>query len=353
MSSTNRQRKERDMPDSVTWITEQDVVSLVSLDDAIPALERGLRALGEGKAFNVPKALGSFGDGSSMHSLGSGAPDLGYVGYKNWVHTKRGATALYSMFNAADGSLAAVIEAAALGQLRTSAMTGVGTRWMADPHADEMALIGTGLQSITQVAAVNAVRPLRRVRVWSPTAEKRRAFVAQLAGQFPFTVSEAPTLEAAVEGAPIVTLVTRAKEPFLHASMLTRGAHLNAVGAILPANAEFHQDVFERASWMAVDDIPNLQRGSREFIERAGSGGDWTAVQPIAEVIAQGRKRPAGCDVTLFKSMGMGLSDLSVALMALERARAQGVGRSIPHPARATPRWKSAAAQAPEEATHE
>ena len=116
------------MPNPLTWITEQEVAALVSLEDAIPALERGLRALGEGQAFNVPKALGGFGDGSSMHSLGSGAPELGYVGFKNWVHTKRGATAVYVMFNAADGSVAAIIEAAALGQLRTSAMTGVGTR---------------------------------------------------------------------------------------------------------------------------------------------------------------------------------------------------------------------------------
>ena len=96
------------MPEPLIWITEQDVVSRVTLDDAIPALERGLRALGQGQAFNVPKALGTYGDGSSMHSLGSGAPALGYVGYKNWVHTKRGATALYTMFNAADGSIAAV-----------------------------------------------------------------------------------------------------------------------------------------------------------------------------------------------------------------------------------------------------
>src|SRR5689334_21890646 len=172
------------MPEPLLWITEQDVVSLVTLDDAIPALERGLRALGRNEAFNVPKALGAFADGSSMHSLGSGAPGLGYVGYKNWVHTKRGATALYVLFNANDGSVAAVMEAAALGQIRTAAMTGVGTKWLAPRDADEMALIGTGMQSIMQVAAVNAVRPLRRVRVWSPTADMRKAFAAKLGSQF-------------------------------------------------------------------------------------------------------------------------------------------------------------------------
>jgi ornithine cyclodeaminase len=342
------------MPQPLTWITEQDVVSLVSLDDAIPALERGLGALGDGKAFNVPKALGGYADGSSMHALGSGAPDLGYVGFKNWVHTQRGATAIYVLFNAGDGSVAAVIEAAALGQLRTAAMTGVGTRWLARKDADDMALIGTGMQSVTQVAAVNAVRPLRRVRVWSPTAEKRRAFAADLGRRFAFEVVEAPSVDAATDGASIVTLVTRAREPFLSGAMLARGAHLNAVGAILPANAEFHQDVFARVGIIGVDDVTNVQRASREFIERFGpASSDWSAVRPIADLVSRRQERPAGCDVSLFKAMGMGLSDLSVALMALERARAQGVGRSIPHPARAMPRWNAAAAAAPQEATHE
>jgi ornithine cyclodeaminase/alanine dehydrogenase-like protein (mu-crystallin family) len=286
-----------------------------------------------------------------MHALGSGAPDLGYVGFKNWVHTKRGATAIFSLFNAADGSIAAVIEAAALGQLRTAAMTGVGTRWLADGAADDMALIGTGMQSVTQVAAVNAVRPLRRVRVWSPTAAKRKAFAADLARRFAFDVVEAATVEAATRDASLVTLVTRATDPFLSASMLARGAHLNAVGAILPANAEFTQDVFDRVDWIAVDDVTNVQRASREFIERFGpAAADWSAVRPISDVIAKEQRRPVGCDLTLFKAMGMGLSDLSVAVMAFERASADGIGRSMAHPQRALPRWESTV-KAAQEAT--
>jgi ornithine cyclodeaminase len=232
-------------------------------------------------------------------------------------------------------------------------MTGVGTRWLARPDADDMALIGSGTQAITQVAAVNAVRPLRRVRVWSPTADKRRAFCAELARQFAFEVAESPTLEAATQGASIVTLVTRAKDPFLHARLLAPGAHLNAVGAILPANAEFHQDVFDRVGAIAVDDVPNLQKASREFIDRFGAGGDWSRVQPLGALIAANRPRPPDCDVSLFKAMGMGLSDLSVAVMVLERARAQGAGRTVAHPVRATPRFKTATAKVAQEATHE
>jgi ornithine cyclodeaminase len=52
----------------------------------------------------------------------------------------------------------------------------------------------------------------------------------------------------------------------------------------------------------------------------------------------------------MFKAMGMGLSDLSVALMALERARARGLGKPIDHPVRAIPRWKQAEQQSVKEA---
>jgi ornithine cyclodeaminase len=242
------------------------------------------------------------------------------------------------------------MEAAALGQIRTAAMTGVGTKWLASRDASEMALIGTGTQAVTQVAAVNAVRPLRRVRVFSPTAEKRKAFVAKLASQFAFDVEESATLAEAVRDMPLVTLVTRAKDPFLSSSMLSRGTHLNAVGAILPTHAEFTQDVFERADWIAVDDVTGVQRNSREFIDRFGRDNQWSAVQPLSDVIAGDRKRAVNCDISMFKAMGMGLSDLSVALMALERARARGLGKPIDHPVRAIPRWKQAEQQSVKEA---
>src|SRR3546814_2302349 len=83
------------MTQDAIWLSEQDVSAHVALDEAIDALESGLRSLGRGDGFNVSKALGGFGDGSSMHSLGSALPVLGYCGYKNWINTKRGAKAVY------------------------------------------------------------------------------------------------------------------------------------------------------------------------------------------------------------------------------------------------------------------
>jgi ornithine cyclodeaminase len=309
------------------WITEASVTSLVSLPDALVALEQGLRWEGEGKAHNVPKALGRWNAGA-MHCLGAMFPEADFVGWKTWAITNGGGAVTYELFDANKGSLLAVIEGVALGQLRTAAMTGIGTNWLANPDADSLAIIGAGRQALAQVAAVALVRPLRRVYVFSRSAEKRQAFVTTLRQNFSFEVIESTSIADAVATAAITTLVTRAEQPFLNAAMLPNGTHLNAVGAILPSHAEFSSDVFARTGMMAVDSVADVRKNSREFIGHFADD-DWSSVQAIGAVIAAGNKRQQGVDLSLFKSMGMGISDLSLAVEIYRRALLHGVGNPL------------------------
>jgi len=335
------------MTSPTLYLSEADVASLVTLDDTIDALEDICPREALGQVVSIPKALGTFGDGSSLHALGSAIPAIGLGGFKTWVNTRRGAAAVMTVFDVESGRVLAMLEAGILGQLRTSGIAGVATRWLADRDADEMALVGTGRQAMAQVAAVAAVRPLRRLRVFSPTAERRHAFVAAAAARFPFAVEESPSLEQAVRDAPIVTLVTRASEPFLNAAMLAPGTLLNALGAILPANAEFAQDVFDHAGLVVVDSVAGVQSNAREFRDRFGDAGSpMPGVRSLGEIIAEGVPRPAGNVLSLFKAMGMGISDMAVARIAIERARRQGVGTAMPVGGKAAVRWRTDAAAA-------
>lgn len=322
------------------YLSEADVAQLVDLDDAIDSLEDLCARQANGEALEIPKALATFGDGASLHALGSGMPSIGLGGFKTWINTKLGAMALMNVFDLERGSLAAVIEAGTLGQLRTAGISGVATRWLAAADANEMALIGSGRQAILQIAAVAAVRPLKRLRVFSPTPERRQAFVAKARSMFGFPIDDCPTLTDAVHDSPIVTLVTRAREPFLRAADLTRGAHLNAVGAILPANAEFHQDVFVRASLIVVDSLAGVRHNSREFIDQFGPNAEMPMVKTLGQIINQRQTRPATCDISLFKAMGMGISDLAVARLVIAKARERGIGQIIAAPKPAAARWR-------------
>ncbi len=331
------------MAEGAIYLTEAEVASLVDLTDAIDALEDACARQGRRETLEIPKALGTFGDGSSLHSLGSSFPDACIGGFKNWINTKRGASSVMTVFDVEQGSLSAIVEAGALGQLRTAAIAGVAARWLATRGASDMALIGTGRQAMMQVASVAAVRSLKRLRVFSPSSDKRHAFVEKAREAFAFDVEDCASVEQALEGAEIATLVTRATQPFVHADMLAHGAHVNAVGAILPANSEFTQDVFDRARAVVVDSLAGVQRNSREFIDRFGAldSGRWDTVQTLADVIA-GRTHPATSgDLTLFKAMGMGISDLAVARLVIERARDRKIGTPIAPRRPASPRWRS------------
>ena len=334
------------MSESPLWITEADVVAVMDMADAIRALEAGLRAEARGAAINMAKShveWSSGGTHSTLHAIGAAFVDAGFVSTKTWAHTEGGATPILVLFDSRTGALKAILEAFALGQLRTGAASGVATAVLAAPGADELAIIGTGKQSIAQIAAVAAVRSLKRVRIFGRDAGRRAQCAARVRDELGLEAREAPTVTEAVRDAPIITLVTRAHEPFLTASMVAHGAHVNAVGAITPAGAEVSVDLLARCGQVVVDSLVQAQRLSRELIASFGSAPDgWTHVQSLASSVASGRGRESSDDVTLFKPLGMGVSDLSLAIEVYARAVTAGIGRPFPHPVNVPPRLRPA-----------
>ena len=293
------------------WISEAEVASAINMSDAIEALEKGLAAEARGEAANMLKTHAAW-DGSTLHAIGAVFPKAGFVGTKTWAHTPRGASPLLILFDAESGTVRAVIEAFNLGKMRTAAASGVATRWLAREDADDMAIIGTGKQAFTQVAAVNAVRRLRRIRVFSPNKEHRSAFADRLQKEFSADVVVSESVADAVRGASIITTITRAKEPFLESGMIARGAHINAVGAILPGRAELAPDVLPRCTRIVSDSPAQAQKLSQELMGQ-------NKVESLAELVATKRKRNNDDDLTLMKSLGTGVLDLSVGIEVYKR----------------------------------
>jgi len=325
------------------WITEAEVVQLMDLKEAIAALEAALRDEAQGEAQNMTKTLLQYGK-NNLHAIGGRLRQ--WVGTKTWTHTQGGTCPLLLLWSAEDGSLVAVIEAFALGNLRTGGISGVAADWMARKDARVMAIAGTGKQALAQVGTMLAVRPIERLQVYSPRAEAREEFAKKAREELGVPAAACASAAEALKGAQIVTLVTRASQPFVSATMLERGAHLNAVGAIAPDREEFAQDVFDRATRVAVDNLPGVQQLSREFMTRYASRG-WSEVAPLSKLIASGRKRSDADDVSIFKAMGMGISDLALGAEVVRRARERGVGRTLPQPKKVKPRLAGPRAKTP------
>ena len=329
------------MSDEAIWITEADVVELIDLADAVSALERGLALEAHGQAQNMVKTHLPWAPKHDLHALGASLEGAGLVGTKTWCHTPGGATPLLLLFDSATGALRAIVEAFALGQLRTSGVSGVATDRLAAPGASRLGIVGTGKQALGQVAGVAAVRPIEHVAVYSRDEARRTAFAALVESELGLAATAAASVAAAVDGADIVTLVTRATEPFLTRHMPAPGTHINAVGAIAPDRVEFEPALLARCDTVAADSPTQAQQLSRELLDHFGPPGPaWSAVIPLSALVAAQTSRPAGADLTLFKALGMGISDLTLGLACLERATEAGLGRPVPQPARARPRLR-------------
>src|SRR5438132_1774228 len=337
---TDRLRHKIMSGSSPLWISEADVVAMMDIGDATAALEKSLRGEARGDAKNMVKTHVAWCDGATLHAIGAVFPDEEFAGTKTWTHTKGGATPLLILFDSEARGLKAVIEAFALGQLRTAGTSGVATDRLAAKDGDDFAIIGTGKQALTQVAAVLVVRSIKRIRVFGRDAERCEQFAARVKQEFEIETIAARSIAETVAGASIITVATRATEPILAAEMIAKGAHINAIGAIVPSRAEIARDVLDRCGQIVVDSVPQAQKLSRELMDFIGAADQegWKRVRSLANLIATTESHAPSDDHTLFKSLGMGISDLALGIELYRKARAEGFGREFAHPEKMMPR---------------
>jgi len=311
--------------DSV-WISESVVASAIDMRGAIQAVENGVAAEARGEATAMLKTHAEWA-GGTLHAIGAVFPKAGFAGTKTWTHTAGGAAPLLILFDTESGQLRAVIEAFTLGKMRTAAASGVATRWLSDESADRFAIIGTGKQAFTQVEAVLAVRPIRQVRVFSPIAEHRNQFAERLRKAFNADIVVSSSVAEAVTDAAIITTVTRSQQPFLRSEMIARGAHINAVGAILPGRAEVASDVVARCTQIVSDSPPQAQKLSSELIGQLGANPrNWSRVQSLGHLVEAKQRRRTADDLTLLKSLGTGVLDLSIGSDVYRKVVNTGAG---------------------------
>src|SRR5215472_13414634 len=163
----------------VLLLTEDDVRQLLTMEMALEAVEQGLRKMALDEVQNVPRSRAQT-DHAMLHVLSAAAKTLGVMGYKAYSTSRKGAQFHVGLFDGKTGALLALIQADYLGQMRTGAASGVATQYMARHDATEVGLFGSGKQARTQLLAVCKVRKLRRVQVYSPNAEHRRRFAAEM-----------------------------------------------------------------------------------------------------------------------------------------------------------------------------
>jgi ornithine cyclodeaminase/alanine dehydrogenase-like protein (mu-crystallin family) len=232
------------------------------------------------------------------------------------------------LFSAETGELLALLNASAITAIRTGAVSAVATRLLARDGAGDVAILGAGVQARAHLAAMACVRPIRRVRVASRSAEHPRRFAEDLAPHYPFPIEPAESAEAAVRGADLIVTATTATEPILRREWIAPGAHINAVGSSIPTTREVDTATIAAAGLFVDRRESTLnESGDYLFAMREGAIGPEHIRAEVGELLLgrhPGRTSPE--QITLFKSLGLAVEDLAAANHVYRQALAQGLG---------------------------
>jgi ornithine cyclodeaminase/alanine dehydrogenase-like protein (mu-crystallin family) len=304
-------------------LTEEDVQRLLPMKEAVRLMREAFEALGRGEAVNQPRRRLILPTGAVLHQMA--ASFRNYFGTKIYsTHVKHGANFTFLLYDAATAKPLAQMDANYLGQIRTGAASGLAADLMAPKEAATAGLIGSGFQTWTQLEALLAVRPIRSVKVWSRSQERRTDFAERASIAFQVQVVPVDTAEAAVRGAELIATATFAKEPVMDSAWVASGAHINAAGANMANRREAPSELLDRARLIAVDaiDAARIEAGDLLLAKPAERWGEWPLVELGKLAIGEPWPPSAG-DVTVFKSVGLAVEDVAAGGFVFEQAMRQ------------------------------
>jgi alanine dehydrogenase len=253
------------------------------------------------------------------------------------------------LFDLETGRPAALLDGEALTAARTAAASTLATQYLARPDATVLALIGAGAQARAHLRLLAAaargevparagtvwpdpaVRGLREVRVCSRTGGSAMALAGEMAGVADCPVRAMATAREAVEGADIVVTATTATQPVIHRAWLAPGTHLCAVGAFRPDARELDSDTVAAAT-LVVDAREAALREAGDVLIPLNEGR-FDAAHIHAELgeLVLGRRlgRTAPDELTVYKSVGLAIQDVTLAAALVTRAIERGAGYMV------------------------
>jgi len=230
------------------------------------------------------------------------------------------------LFAADTGEPLALVNASAVTEIRTAAVSAVATGLLARADAAELAIIGTGVQGQAHAHALAATRPLSGIRLAGRDAARAREVAAELAGTLGLPVTAAGSAAEAVEGADIVVTATNSSQPVLRREWLAAGTHVNAVGACVPQAREIDTATMAEAALFA-DSRESVMNEAGDYLLAAREGAGNPVRAELGELLtgtAPGRASDG--EITVFESLGLAAEDLAAASYLYQEATRLGAG---------------------------
>jgi len=321
----------------VLILTKEDIESLVTMEDAIAAVEEGFKAFNSDRAvvpfpvaLNVPDGHGDIhikpgymkGTSSYTVKIASGF----YDNPKRGLSTSHG---MLLLFDSRTGHpLCFEVDRCFLTDLRTAAAGAVAAKVLAKKSVSKVAVIGTGTQARMQMIALSKVRKFDELMVWGRDPKKSEAYASEMSKVLGVKVVPAKTAEDAVRGSEVVVTATMSTSSVVKVDWISGGAHITAMGSDEPGKQELDTKILARADKVVVDSLSQCARlGEVHHALEDGSLKESDIHAELGEVLL-GKKpgRESDKEVTVCDLTGIAIQDVAISQFVYEKAKRSGKG---------------------------
>lgn len=310
----------------MNYISGEDIASVFSYEAFIPVLRKAFCG-----TYNVPPRQhhefeNGMGENTSTLLIMPAWSNGQYVGIKTVTvspyNSQLGLPAIqgiYTLIDAQNGLIKTQMDAKVLTVKRTAATSALASKFLSRSDSDTLLMIGTGALAPELIQAHCTVRPIKKVIVWGRNTEKARELKNQLSNQVA-DIEVVTSLEQAVKKAHIISIATLSREPLVLGKWLKPGQHLDLVGAYRPDMREADDEVLKRAS-IFIDHEGALKESGDLYVPLQKGSITEGDIKSDLKALSQENKeaRSDKKEITLFKSVGHALEDLSAALFVLEK----------------------------------
>ena len=249
-------------------------------------------------------------------------------------------TAIVTVSNNDTGEILAIMDGIYITQVRTAALSGIATKYMAKSDCQSVAVVGCGGMAYEQLHAVMTVRPdIKKVYLWNRNNEGAEQFKIKFArdyAQWDVEIQVCKEIGEAICDADIINVATRATEGLFSIEQIKSDAHINAVGAYQPSMKEISNDVVAGSNMVVVDDVAGSRHEAGDLIQ-AHNASDcvwtWDDLSGDLQGLVTGELKEdttkSKKGITLFKSVGAASFDAAVALYIAKQAVQKNIGSSV------------------------
>ena len=293
----------------VLHFDDEAVRSALRWDDLIRAMESALTAFSSGHVVQPLRSWLTVEEGSRYLGVMPAATNDAMGVKLVSLYPRNAGTpvptvmAMVLLMRPDTGEPIALMDGNVLTAMRTAAVSAAVTNHLASPDSRVLALLGSGVQAKAHLEALSHVRKFDEVRVWSRTRANAERFAAQHG-------AKATDPESAVRGADVIVTATPATEPILKGAWLKPGAHVNAIGAPMPAWRELDDEAMTNV--VVVDSREAVLRESGDVIL-----SNARIYAEVGEIFAGSKPSPAS-KTTVFKSVGLAVEDVATAKLVFD-----------------------------------